>query len=86
MTRNFSINFHIKDRDYGDQTCCLGTCISLNRKTDVRSVAGGWEGRLSACGLTLIKLKGKRTVDASGAGKMVLKVVKICGHIFQVSK
>ena len=56
------------------------------RKTGVRSVAVGWEGRLSDCGLTLIKLKGKRTVDASGVRKMVLKVVKICGHIFQVSK
>lgn len=46
----------------------------------------GLPWKLRGCVLALMKLKVKRTVDATGARKMVLKIVNISCHIFQADK
>lgn len=82
---SFAIDFYVQDW-LQRLSVCIGTVMSGNRAAGVRSVAVGLSRKLRVCVLTLMKLKVKRTVDATGARKMVLKIVNISRHIFQAGK
>lgn len=84
LMREFSI-FPLKIVTVVTALAAWGTGMSLNRNTGVRSFAVSWEGKQWLWPHSN-KTEGKRTVDASGVRKMVVTVVNICAHIFQVGR
>lgn len=65
---------------------CMGTAMVGSREAAVSSAAEGLSRKLRDCVLALMKLKVRRTVDATGARKMVLKIVNISCHVLQAGK